>query len=92
MTRNEMMMRANIRAYDESTEYSIFNAYKNPSPRKVGAFEHCLDIMHRYGGRALKVVRHNCFVFSAAFLFDDPNTGEIKFAYITPSRLTICDY
>ena len=92
MTRKEMMIRADIQAYDNSTDYSIFHAYKNPSPRKVGAFEHCIEIMHRYGGRALKVVRHNCFVFSAAFLFDDPDTGEIKFAYITPSKLTICDY
>ena len=92
MTKNEMMMRANIKAYDNSTDYSIFHTYNKPSSRKIGAFEHCIEIMHRYGGRALKVVHHNCFVFSAAFLFDDPDTGEIKFAYITPSKLTICDY
>lgn len=92
MTRNEMMMRANVNAYDNSNEHSIFHAYDKPSPRKVGAFEHCIEIMHRYGGRCLKVVRHNCFVFSAGFLFDDPDTGVIKFAYITPSKIYICDY
>lgn len=92
MTRNEMMMKANVKAYDDSTDYTIFHAYNKPSPRKVGAFEHCAEIMHRYDGYGLKVVRHNCFVFSAGFLFVDPETGVIMFGYITPSNVYFCEY
>ena len=92
MTKKEMAMRANIKDYDDSTDYSIYHAYNNPSPRKVSIFDECLETMREYGGRCLKVIRHNSYVFSAGFLFDDPETGVIKFAYIAPSKLTIVDY
>lgn len=92
MTKTEMMMKANINAYNNSTDYTIFHAYNKPSPRKIAIFNECLETMRQFNGYGLKIVRHNCYVFSAAFLFVDIETGVIKFAYIAPSKLTICDY
>lgn len=54
-----------------STENTIWKAYSRPSRYKVAAFERCEDIMRKFDGYSLRIVGHNCDVFSAAFTTDD---------------------
>lgn len=53
-----------------STENTIYKAYSRPSVYKVRAFERCEDIMHEFDGYSLRIVRHNCDQFTAAFTTD----------------------
>lgn len=53
-----------------STENTIYKAYSRPSQYKVAAFERCEDIMREFDGYSLRIVGHNCSVFSAAFTTD----------------------
>lgn len=54
----------------DSTENTIYKAYSRPSVYKLRAFERCEDIMHEFGGYNLRIVGHNCHLFSAAFTTD----------------------
>ena len=48
--------------------------------------------MNKYEGWGLKVLSYNTFMFTAAFLFEDKETGVIQMMYITPNYDIAVDY
>ena len=68
-----------------STKY-LWDVYGKFSQKKVRAYEYCEELMHRYGGRGLRILSHNTYMFTVGFECCHPETGEACFAYITPSH------
>ena len=82
----------NISRYNRSTAYSLRDVYGRYSYAKEQAFRYCLDLMNKYNGRDLKIISYNTFRFTAAFIFNDPETGVIQFMFITPNYDCIVEY
>lgn len=76
--------RGHYEMYCRSTDYSLYDAYGRFSQAKANAWEYCENLMREKDGRGLKVVGHNCNVFSAGFIFEE--NGKEYFMYITPTR------
>ena len=74
------------RAWENSRDYSLDHCFNSYSTAKARAWEYCEKLFHKYDGYGLKVISHNGWIFTAGFEFADPETGEIKFMYITPSK------
>lgn len=77
--------RGNYGAYLNSDAYDISQAYGRYSTAKSRAWEYCRELCERLGGYALKVINHNTFTFTAGFESIDPETGVVRFTYITPN-------
>ena len=86
---NTKLIKQQYKKYDFSDDYTIWDAYENPSRRKEKACEMCENTCDKFNGRNLKVAGHNTSTFSAGFVFDieDENTGEVNTVYchITPT-------
>lgn len=74
--------------YINGTMTSLYDAYKSFSPAKVQAWDYCRRLCYERGGHGLKVLTANTFRFTAGFTFEDRETGECKFMYITPNYNT----
>lgn len=83
---------AHIQAYDNSHWYYLWDVYSNYSEYKVQAYNRCIDLMNRLNGWGLRILSYNSNVFTVGFLFADPDTGVIRFAYITRDYDRFCDY
>ena len=92
MTAQERRTKRAIFEYENSYYNDIHDAYVKPSTAKLMAWEHCKRLERDYKGWGLAVVSKNTSVFTAGFLFEDKNTGVVKFMYITPSYNTVIDY
>lgn len=92
MTANERRAAENIDTYNRSNSYDLYDVYGTFSRAKVNAWNYCRRICYENNGSGLKVINHNTFIFTAGFTFTDPETGVIKFMYITPSYNTVVDY
>ena len=88
----EKIAKANINRYINSTDYTLAHVYGKYSIAKAHAFEYCENLMRKLNGWGLKILSHNTFMFTAGFLYNDPDNGNIKFMYITPSYDTATDY
>ena len=71
---------------------NLWQAYDRPSQAKENAWNYCETLQAKYNGFGLEVITKNTCVFTAGFLFEDPETGVLKFMHITPSYDTIIDY
>ena len=72
--------------YLKSDMDTLYKAYASPSCHKVDAWENrCRGTMLTFGGHDLKVVSHNCSIFTAGFLFEDAFKNQY-FYYITPTN------
>ena len=91
MTRREKTAQSNIKAWERSTEFNLWNAYESFSSKKQRAFDYCKELQYKYGGHDLKIISHNTFIFTAGFAFEDKETGACKFMFITPSYDTAVD-
>ena len=89
---NEAMARANIKKYERSTARTLSDVYKSFSDAKWFAYDYCLNLMDEYDGFDLRIISANTFIFTVGFRFIDPETGVVKFMYITPEHNTIVDY
>lgn len=83
---------AHIQAYDNSHWYYLWDVYSSYSTKKVQAYNRCAELMKRLNGWGLRILSYNCDTFSVGFLFADPETGVIRFAYITRTYDRFCDY
>lgn len=92
MTKYERNAKSSIPQYDRSTDTCLEDCYKSCSVYKHRAWAYCEEQMHKRGGWGLKVISHNTGIFTAGFLFEDKETGVVKFMYITPSYDAIVDY
>ena len=85
-------MRTNKRAkqiteqYERATATRLSDVYGRCSEAKQRAFNYCHRLMQEYNGDDMKILSHNTFVFTAAFLFEDQETGAINIMRITPSK------
>ncbi len=69
-----------------ATATQLSDVYERCSAAKHMAFRECERLMQEYGGEGLKILSHNTFVFTAAFLFEDRDTGVANIMLITPSK------
>lgn len=79
------MAKGNIDSYNRSGYHDIYEAYDRPSSNKVSAWKYCQNKCSSYNGRGLKIISRNTYTFTAGFEFDNPETGELMFMFITPS-------
>jgi hypothetical protein len=77
--------RANISAWRNSNYTDLNSAYDRCSKDKRDAWEYCVDLCRRKNGTGLKVISRNSYRFTAGFEFDNPDTGELMFMYISPT-------
>lgn len=54
-------------------DFSIESVYKNPSDKKIKAWQYILRIYNDLGGRDLAVISHSVCYFTAAFKFRENN-------------------
>ena len=72
------------RAYENSCDYSLRNCYAFYSEEKEKAWNECAKLSLKYKATSLlKIVSHNRYIFTAGFRFKDPETGLVKFMYIS---------
>lgn len=69
--------------YQQSCAHDLSYVYDRYSTAKAVAWKYCEDLMAKHDGWGLRVISHNCFMFTAGFLFRDPDTHALKFMYIT---------
>lgn len=74
-------------SYVRSSTTSLFQAYKKPSQAKEHGWWRCRDLCAKFNGYDLKILGYNCFMFSAAFLFDD--NGYTHLMYITKNDIQV---
>lgn len=79
-------MASAYRAYRLSDACNLWDVYGTFSREKARAFERCLDLMDRYGGRGLRIVGANTFTFSVGFEYEEPQTGVVMFCYHTANN------
>ena len=70
-----------VRLYERSTMYSLSDAYKKPSDRKMQADRYCQGLCRKEQGYAYKIISANTFSFTAAWLTP---TGDLRIK--TPSN------
>lgn len=87
MTRKEMerQARKHYKAWVHSEDYALELVYNSFSANKGRAWCYCREKQSELNGYGLKVITHNCTVFTAGFEYTDDNTGEAKFYYIAPT-------
>lgn len=76
------------RAWNTYTD--IFSAYERPSIYKVRAWDYCKRLCAECNGYDLIISSKNTMQFSACFKFDDPETGELCYGYITKDYDRFC--
>lgn len=74
-----------IAQYLRSAAYSLDDVYGRYSAEKCRAWSYCIGLMRDLKGSGLKVISHTYSIFTAGFIFSDPETGVLKMMYITPS-------
>ena len=78
-------MKSNYENYLRSNDYELEDVYKSYSVHKSRAWRYCEQLCMEYGGLDLKIVSHNCMMFTAGFIFPHPDTGELCYMHITKS-------
>ena len=69
----------------ESQGTYLSDVYDSCSDAKCRAYEVCRRMYEKFDGWDFYIVSHNTSVFCVAFQFEDPDTGEVVQAYITPT-------
>lgn len=87
MTAKEMERQArnHYKAWKCSGSYTLEHVYKKHSVNKERAWRYCQEMRCRFNGYGLKVISHNCMIFTAGFEFTDEKTGVAMFYYISPT-------
>ena len=76
-----------VDSFERSNMTELYHAYHSVSARKMQAWEDCKRIYAEHETRisTLRIIGANSFQFSAGFEFTAPETGEVRFCYITKS-------
>lgn len=83
MTARERAARSQYPYYQQSTATELCDVYDSYSSAKASAWKYCQELMAKHDGWGLRIISHNVFMFTAGFLFCGPETGVLKFMYIT---------
>lgn len=81
----ERQAREHYKQWERSGDYSLNSVYGRYSVYKARAWRYCQERQAKLNGYGLKVITHNCMVFTAGFEYMDSDTGEARFYYIAPS-------
>lgn len=71
--------------YIWSDDTQLRDVYGRYSDKKARAYEYCRNLMLKYNGYNFYIISYNTFMFTCGFMFHDPATDELMFAYITPT-------
>lgn len=72
--------------------HSLRDVYGRYSEAKADAEDYCLDLCYnKLNGRGFVILSANTMQFSVGFLFEDPETGAERFAYITRDYNSTCE-
>ena len=77
--KNSKRGRHYLYAYEHSTMYSLFDAYKKPSSRKIQADKDCRSLYGKEQGYIYKIIAANTFTFTAAWRI--PQGLRVETAY-----------
>lgn len=88
MTKQERTALSRYADYQRSNATELCDVYDNYSIAKARAYSYCVRLMQEYDGWGLRIISHNVFMFTAGFLFRDPDTDALKFMYITKTSDT----
>lgn len=88
MTTRESNALSRYADYLRSSATDLSHAYDRYSTAKAQAWRYCENLMEKHDGWGLRVISHNCFMFTAGFMFTDPETGVLKFMYVTKTSDT----
>lgn len=91
MNKQEKIALSRYADYQRSNATELFDVYGRYSVYKAHAWDYCQDMMHRHDGWGLRIISHNTNIFTAGFLFNDPETGALKFMYITKNYATVVE-
>lgn len=81
---NKLVTQHYIEAYNRTPGQTVLGVYKKPSEAKKAAERDILREMIECGGWGYKVISHTCQFFTAAYLYEHPNTGVIMLRVHTP--------
>lgn len=82
--RETELLEANYRTYLNSDATELWDVYGSFSTNKARAFNSCKELCKSLDGENLKIISHNCHIFTAGFTFFNNETGAQSFAFITP--------
>lgn len=88
MTTRERAALSRYADYQHSCAYDLSYVYSSYSTAKAQAWRYCEDLMAKHDGWGLRIISNNVFMFTAGFLFRDPDTDALKFMYITKTSDT----
>lgn len=68
----------------------IYSAYSRPSANKIRAWDHCKELCRSLKGYALRITGKSSHAFSAVFKFNDEETRELCYCYMTKDYTRYC--
>lgn len=80
------------RQYDAARATSLYEVYGRHSAAKDAAWSYCRALCYQHHGRDLRVLTANTFHFTAAFLYEDEETGLTMIMRITKAHDTSYRY
>lgn len=91
MTTKERIALSRYADYRCSNASDLSDVYGRYSTAKEVAWNYCKELMEKHNGWGLRIISHNVFMFTAGFLFRDPETNALKFMYITKTSDTVVE-
>lgn len=88
MTTRKRIALSRYEDYKRSNATDLSDVYGRYSTAKAVAWNYCKELMAKNDGWGLRIISHNGFMFTAGFEFSDPETGVLKFMYITKTSDT----
>lgn len=80
---NSKLLKGNYSRWLASSDCYLHQVYGRYSANKEYAMNYCFRLYNELNGERIRIISHNCMVFTVGFEFDHPTTGECCFAYIT---------
>lgn len=79
-------------AYLRSAATQLREVYNSWSDAKERAYQYCRNKFIELDGWNFCICSYNTFMFTVGFEYNDPETGEHMFAYITKNHDYCCPY
>lgn len=88
--KNARIASAHFEYWKQSSADSLDDVYGSYSIFKARAWQYCKELMWDLRGYGLRVLSFNSQAFTVGFMFEDPDTSEAMFAYITKDYNRFC--
>lgn len=77
--------------YLRSEDCELWNVYNSFSSYKAVAFNWCKDMQRKDKGTRGRIIGYNCTAFTYGYTFEDKETGELRFRFITKDNVYTLD-